>query len=458
MMQEDSNGDFEIVDKKMASLLVSDNFTGTSSVLTNVTPPSALPSFIASPLPSVTAPVPSPLTAPAPPLVAAPLPLPVAASVPPPVAASIPPPVAASVPPPVAAPVPPSCHAPLKPAVTAAVVSLNSDPIPATTLPPCPPLTPNTHSPVPSTYPTIMPSPVHPQEDSLAGSVPRQTTEPSFVPSQSVVHAVTSQPQPPAGQGSVDASASVDLGSPTVGGPAVKSGGSGWFGWIRGTVSNVSHRVAERAKSSMDTMITTLDPQMKEFIHSGGDMDILVASDKEVKVGAVREAFQFMFGKATVSGMAAQAEGLAAQPVGFEAALQSAELRINSLRSSGCVHPQQPIVSVENFIVELTPECWFDIGLLLLDDPGEDILLQTYTQVTPIPPNFVTQARDSTPDDYPYRNSGFATTVGQIASQNLQVHHTMWQETLTGVSRREMIVLAARTLAGLYKSRLPLSH
>lgn len=42
-------------------------------------------------------------------------------------------------------------------------------------------------------------------------------------------------------------------------------------------------------------------------------------------------------------------------------------------------------------------------------------------QVTPVPPNFVTQARDSTPDDYPYRNSGFATTVGQIASQNLQV-------------------------------------
>ena len=33
---------------------------------------------------------------------------------------------------------------------------------------------------------------------------------------------------------------------------------------------------------------------------SGGDMDIVVASDKEVKVGAVREAFQFVFGKATV--------------------------------------------------------------------------------------------------------------------------------------------------------------
>ena len=33
---------------------------------------------------------------------------------------------------------------------------------------------------------------------------------------------------------------------------------------------------------------------------SGGDIDVFVASDKEVKVGAIREAFQTVFGKATV--------------------------------------------------------------------------------------------------------------------------------------------------------------
>ncbi|XP_042242287.1 protein PRRC1-like isoform X1 [Homarus americanus] len=375
----------------------SDTSSSTSSVLTNVAPPSALPSFIASPLSSgalVRGPPPSPNS-------------------------------------------PSPGSMPLGPAGTPAV----GPPVSALGLTPGPP-PPSGHSPPPASAPP-----------SLPGSGSTQTLEPSFVPPPSPV---TSQPQPPVSQGSVDAS--VDLGSPGVGGPSGKPGGNGWFGWIRGTVSSVGHRVAERAKTSMDTMITTLDPQMKEYIHSGGDMDILVASDKEIKVGGVREAFQFMFGKATVSGMAAQAESVAAQPVGFEAALHSAEERINSLRTSGRVHPQQPVVSVENFIVELTPDCWFDVGLLLLDDPGEDILLQTYTQVTPIPPDFVTQAKNSTPDDYPYKSSGFAATVGQIASQNLEVHHTMWQETLTGVSRREMIVLAARALAGLYKSRLPHFH
>ena len=44
------------------------------------------------------------------------------------------------------------------------------------------------------------------------------------------------------------------------------SGGSGWVGWLKGTVSGVSQKVAQKAKTSMDTMITTLDPQMKEFL------------------------------------------------------------------------------------------------------------------------------------------------------------------------------------------------
>lgn len=70
----------------------------------------------------------------------------------------------------------------------------------------------------------------------------------------------------PISEGSTHASASVDLGSPGVVETTKRNEGPGWLGWIRGTVSNVGHRVAERAKTSMDSMITTLDPQMKEFI------------------------------------------------------------------------------------------------------------------------------------------------------------------------------------------------
>jgi len=71
----------------------------------------------------------------------------------------------------------------------------------------------------------------------------------------------------------------------------------------------------------------------KDYIHSGGDFRIVVASDKDVKVSPVREAFQSVLGKATVFGLAAQAASVAAQPVGFAAARQAANERIQNLQN-----------------------------------------------------------------------------------------------------------------------------
>lgn len=44
--------------------------------------------------------------------------------------------------------------------------------------------------------------------------------------------------------------------------------GGGLFSWMKETManSNVLSKVAEKAKSSVNSMITTLDPQMREFI------------------------------------------------------------------------------------------------------------------------------------------------------------------------------------------------
>lgn len=42
----------------------------------------------------------------------------------------------------------------------------------------------------------------------------------------------------------------------------------GIFGWMKDAVSTggILSKVAEKAKNSVDSMITTLDPQMREFI------------------------------------------------------------------------------------------------------------------------------------------------------------------------------------------------
>ncbi|XP_054756516.2 protein PRRC1-like [Lytechinus pictus] len=236
----------------------------------------------------------------------------------------------------------------------------------------------------------------------------------------------------------------------SLGGGAGGGGGGGLFGWGSG----IMRKVMEKTKSSVDSMITTLDPGMAPIIRSGGDVDIIVASDKEVKVAGVRDAFQKVFGRATVTGLAAQSN-IAPQPEGYAAGLKGAEERICNLRRSGEVHEKQPMVSVESFIAELLPDKWFDIGCVILQDPYHGINLENFTQATPIPSDVVEEAQRLTPPDYNLRWSGLAVTIGEVIERTNQgIPRSDWHRVFTGMSRQEMIYSAAISLAGTYKLQL----
>ncbi|XP_003696279.1 protein PRRC1 isoform X2 [Apis florea] len=228
--------------------------------------------------------------------------------------------------------------------------------------------------------------------------------------------------------------------------------GVGLLSWVKETVvnSNVLSKVAEKAKNSVNTMITTLDPQM----HSGGDMEIIVASDKDVKISPVRQAFQTVFGKATVTGVSVESSAVAAQPVGFAAGVKGAEERINSARNIPTLPKDIPIIAVENFLLEVGEDKWYDLGVILLNDPKRNVNLQTFTQMTPVPSQIVTMAQEATPEDYPLKWSGLSVTVGSLMANSLQVNHNEWHHALTGISRRDIILLAVQSLAGIYKNTI----
>ncbi|XP_034835260.1 protein PRRC1-like isoform X1 [Maniola hyperantus] len=236
--------------------------------------------------------------------------------------------------------------------------------------------------------------------------------------------------------------------------------GSAIFTWMKGAVSTggILQKVAEKAKSSVDSMITTLDPQMKEYLRSGGDMIVVVASDKETKVSPVREAFQTVFGKATVIGYPAQSDVTAEQPVSYAAAYAAAKQRIAYIRS---VHSELtnnvPVLAIEDFIQETVTDRWYDLALLVLSQPSLGIELQVQSQATPVPAAAVAAAQAATKDDYTHAQTGFSVTIGSIMGTNLQVPHTQWQEASTGVSRREILLLAAKSIAGSYKKLLAVS-
>uniref|UniRef100_A0A8C4WUA2 Proline-rich coiled-coil 1 n=1 Tax=Eptatretus burgeri TaxID=7764 RepID=A0A8C4WUA2_EPTBU len=237
--------------------------------------------------------------------------------------------------------------------------------------------------------------------------------------------------------------------------PHAGMGQSSLWGFFKGVAEKpLVKTVLDKTKHSVESMITTLDPGMAPYIRSGGDVDIVVTSNKEVKVYAVRDAFQEVFGCATVNGELAESN-IAPQPVGYAAGLKGAQERIASLRRSGVIHEKQVAVSIESFIAELLPDRWFDIGCLILEDPSLGLQLEVFTQATPLPLHFVQQAQGETPPNYGLRWSGLATTIGEVLERSLpHTTRTDWHVSLTGLSRRHMVHSAAKVLAGLYKQRL----
>ncbi|KFV04699.1 Protein PRRC1, partial [Tauraco erythrolophus] len=236
---------------------------------------------------------------------------------------------------------------------------------------------------------------------------------------------------------------------------------SGLWGFIKGVAENpMVKSVLDKTKHSVETMITTLDPGMVPYIKTGGELDIVVTSTKEVKVAAIRDAFQEVFGMAVVTGEAAQSN-IAPQPVGYAAGLKGAQERIDSLRRTGVIHEKQPAVSVESFIEELLPDKWFDIGCLIIEDPIHGIHLEAkrnylFQTLSIITSQNVTQAKSLTPQDYNLRWSGLLVTVGEVLEKSiLNVNRTDWHLVFTGMSRRQMIYSAAKALAGMYKQHLP---
>nr|CAB3265199.1 protein PRRC1-like [Phallusia mammillata] len=231
--------------------------------------------------------------------------------------------------------------------------------------------------------------------------------------------------------------------------------GSVW-NWIKSASNNqFVQKVMERTKTGVDRMITTLDPGMTPFIRDGGDICVVVASDKEVKWGPIRDAFQKTFGAATIMGIAAQPK-IAPQPVGYSAGLKGAQERIAFLRKSGAVDKNQVCVAVENFIVEQLTDRWFDVGCLLLQDPENEITLELFTMAVPVENDVVTEAQAATSSTYDLRWSGLAVTVGETIQKKLPwVNPSDWHRALTGTSRRDIIYSTAICLAELYKRRLP---
>jgi hypothetical protein len=74
--------------------------------------------------------------------------------------------------------------------------------------------------------------------------------------------------------------------------------------------------------------------------------------------------------------------------------------------------------------------------------------------MTPIDSKIVAVLKSETGENYPKSWSGFSVTLGSVIEKELNVPREKWTEAVAGISRRDILLLAAKSLASLYKKSL----
>lgn len=185
-------------------------------------------------------------------------------------------------------------------------------------------------------------------------------------------------------------------------------------------------------------------------------MELVVTSTKGLKISAVKIGFSRIFENVLCDGVSIP-DQVAGQPIGFEAGRDGAWGRIRHLRKQYFSHPlnSRVAVSIENFITEISPGGYFDIGCVALDDPENQIKLETFSQGVSVPTEFIEKAKSATSKTYHLRSSGYEVTAGQIiAKENLHIPAADFHRRFCGVSRRELLITACHVLAGEYAREL----
>lgn len=251
------------------------------------------------------------------------------------------------------------------------------------------------------------------------------------------------------------------------------------FDWFRTT--DIINQIAEKARSSVDSVITTLDPGMKEYIYSGGNINIIVISHLECLISPIRDAFQSVFGRATVVAARYNPPEAADEfPIklacGFDEAITVALEKIKKLRLDASTVPQnQVVVAVQPTLVmvghgeestttapnlkeNLLPK-WFLTYCMLIEDPVLGITIHSYSQFIPIDSDIVEAARRIPyPQDFTQKNLGFAISIPELIGNKLNLtpidsDDSGWLKIWSGLDEPDVIHNLSISLAHLYRRK-----
>lgn len=233
---------------------------------------------------------------------------------------------------------------------------------------------------------------------------------------------------------------------------------SGYWNWF--SQSKLVNTFVEKAKIGVETFVTTVDPQMSNYNHPANRPLYLLSSMTTPKVvHTIREAFNNTgFSKISMNSIDAQnSSQFAPQIIGFPCALQSAREKLensfNVMQDAECT-----VIAMQDFIAELTTDCWFELAVIMLKDKRKNIELTVYTEATPVPSSDISQLQQYTPNDFNLKWSGLACRLPEknfnFNASNGSNSPFLAYETMDTMLSNERLSHALKTLANLFKNKM----
>ncbi|KHN85751.1 Protein PRRC1, partial [Toxocara canis] len=199
----------------------------------------------------------------------------------------------------------------------------------------------------------------------------------------------------------------------------------------------------------MDSVLTTLDPGMKDFLKSDGAVDIVIASDNGRIIGAIADGFRRVFSTVTYRGMGTPgASSLLPQIVGHTFALKYAKERISLLRGSGLAGNKSAVVALQPFLHEIQGN-WYESSVIAMQK--DDVFVHVFTQPVDVEPRVIAVLKEHTPSGY--AANAFSTTVGVAYAEVFGIDPDDWQQRSLSYSSSELYRLSSAALAAAYKRK-----